>query len=139
MTAIADANRALIRATFEGWQAGTASIVDLFAPEMVWRIEGYSLVCGEYPTAQDFIEQVLQPFGARFSKGERFRPVNIRSILAEGDTVVIIWDGHGVCNDGVAYDNSYAWILKFRDGKVIDGTAFFDSISLDAMWQRVTP
>jgi ketosteroid isomerase-like protein len=139
MTDTADANRRLIRTVFEGWQAGTASVVDLFAPAMVWRIEGHSEVCGEYATAQDFIDQVLAPFGARFARGERFRPISIRSILADGDTVVVIWDGRGICNDGVPYENSYAWILQLRDGKVIDGTAFFDSISLNNLWQRVTP
>jgi ketosteroid isomerase-like protein len=139
MTETADANRRLIQSAFEAWHAGEASIADLFAPNMVWRIEGNSLVCGEYPTAQDFVEQVLEPFGARFSKGEGFRPVNVRSVLADDDTVVVIWDGHGVCNDGVPYDNSYAWILKLRGGKVIDGTAFFDSIAFNDLWQRVTP
>jgi len=135
----ADANRDLVRTAFEGWQAGTTSVADLFAPDMVWRIEGHSLVCGEYPTAQDFLEQVLAPFGARFSEGERFCPVNIRSVLADGDTVAVIWDGRGICNDGLPYENSYAWILQLRDGKVIDGTAFFDSISFNDLWQRVTP
>jgi ketosteroid isomerase-like protein len=139
MTDTAEANRRLIRSAFQGWQAGTASIADLFAPDMVWRIEGHSEACGEYTSAQDFIEQVLAPFGARFSQGERFRPVNIRSVLADGDTVVVIWDGRGICNDKVPYENSYAWILRLRDGKVIDGTAFFDSMSFNALWQRVTP
>jgi uncharacterized protein len=139
MTDTADANRRLITSAFEAWKAGTANIADLFAPTMVWRIEGQSLVFGEYPTARDFIDDVLQPFAARFSTGQRFRPVSIRSVLADGDVVVVIWDGHGVANDGIPYDNSYAWILQLRDGKIIDGTAFFDSISFDALWRRVTP
>jgi ketosteroid isomerase-like protein len=139
MTETADANRRLIESAFEAWKAGTGNIADLFAPTMVWRIEGLSLVCGEYTSARDFIDGVLQPFAARFSTGQRFRPVNIRSVLADGDTVVVVWDGHGVANDGVPYDNSYAWILQLRDGKVIDGTAFFDSIAFDAFWRRVTP
>ncbi|HEY2834173.1 MAG TPA: nuclear transport factor 2 family protein [Sporichthyaceae bacterium] len=139
MSEIADANRRLIQSAFDAWRAGTANISDLFAPTMVWRIEGHSLVNGEYTSAQDFIDLVLQPFGARFSTGQRFRPVNIRSVLADGDTVVVIWDGHGVANDDVPYENSYAWIMQLRDGKVIDGTAFFDSISFDTFWQRVKP
>jgi ketosteroid isomerase-like protein len=29
--------------------------------------------------------------------------------------------------------------MKMRDGKVIDGTAFYDSISFNELWSRVQP
>jgi len=74
-----------------------------------------------------------------FAAGERFRPVRIRSVHADGDTVIVIWDGSGVANDGRRYDNSYAWVMRLRDGQVIDGTAFYDSISFNDLWQRVIP
>ena len=134
-----EANRETVRRAFEAWQAGTSPISDVFAPEMVWRIEGQSVASKEYASKQEFIDEVLAPFGARFSAGERFRPVTIRSIHADGDTVVVLWDGHGIANDGRPYDNSYAWIMELRDGKVVDGTAFYDSISFNDLWSRVTP
>ena len=64
----------------------------MFAPDLVWRIEGHSLTSKEYRSRQQFIDEVLAPFEARFSRGEPFRPTTIRSITAEGDTVVV-WDG----------------------------------------------
>ena len=134
-----EANRETVRRAFEAWQAGTSPISDVFAPEMVWRIEGHSLASREYASKQEFIDEVLTPFGARFSAGERFRPVTIRSILADGDTVVVLWDGRGVANDGKTYENSYAWIMELRDGEVVDGTAFYDSISFNDLWNRVAP
>jgi uncharacterized protein len=134
-----EANRETIRAAFEAWQDGTAPIADVFAPEMVWRIEGHSVASREYASKQEFIDEVLAPFGARFEAGERFRPVRIRSIHADGDTVIVLWDGRGVANDGRPYENSYAWFMRMRDGQVVDGTAFFDSISLNDLWSRVQP
>jgi ketosteroid isomerase-like protein len=53
--------------------------------------------------------------------------------------VVVVWDGHGVANDGKPYDNVYAWIMKMHNGMVVDGTAFYDSISFNDLWTRVTP
>jgi ketosteroid isomerase-like protein len=106
---------------------------------MAWRIEGHSVASKEYATKQQFVDEVLAPFGARFSAGERFRPITIRSIHADGDTVVVLWDGHGVANDGRPYDNTYAWFMTLRDGKVVDGTAFYDSISFNDLWARVAP
>jgi uncharacterized protein len=65
------------------------------------------------------------------------RPVRIRSIHADGDTVIVLWDGHGTANDGQPYNNSYAWFMRMRDGKITDGTAFYDSISFNDLWSRI--
>jgi ketosteroid isomerase-like protein len=135
----AESNRQIIREAFDAWQAGTARITDVFAAEMVWRIEGHSLAAREYGDTQQFIDEVLAPFGARFSSSEPFRPTTIRSVHADGDTVIVLWDGRGIANDGQPYENTYAWFMRMRDGKVVDGTAFFDSISFNDLWTRVAP
>ena len=139
MSDATESNRQTIRDAFAAWQAGTAPITDVFAPDMVWRIEGHSLAAKDYKNRQEFVDEVLTPFGARFAAGERFRPIRIRSVTADGDTVVVVWDGHGVANDGRPYENSYAWVMRLRDGKVVDGTAFYDSLSFNDLWARVAP
>ena len=106
---------------------------------MVWRIEGQSLASKEYNGKRQFIDEVLTPFGARFSSSDPFRPVEIRSLHADGDTVIVLWDGRGIANDGQPYENSYAWVMKLHNGKVIDGMAFYDSISFNDLWTRVEP
>lgn len=131
-------NSRLVRAAFEAWRSGTAPITDLFAADMTWRIEGRSRVAGHYANTTQFVDEVLGPFGARFVRGDRFRPVAIRSVHSDGDTVIVVWDGRGVANDGRPYENSYAWFMELRDGKVVDGTAFFDSIAFDELWERVS-
>jgi hypothetical protein len=47
----------------------------------------------------------------------------------------MIWriEGH----DGQQYENSYVWVMKLADGRVVDGTAFYDSISFNELWARV--
>ena len=134
-----ESNRESIRRAFQAWQDGTGAIADIFDPDLVWRIEGHSLASREYTSSQDFIDEVLAPFGARFAAGEPFRPSDVRSIHADDDTVIVVWDGHGVANDGQPYENSYAWIMRLRDGKVVDGTAFYDSISFNDLWTRIQP
>jgi ketosteroid isomerase-like protein len=132
-------HRRIAVAAFEAWQRGEAPITEIFAPQMSWRIEGHSAASGEYRSTQEFVDRVLAPFGARFVDGEPFRPVAIRSVHADGDTVIVLWDGRGVANDGVPYENSYAWFMTFEDGKVVDGTAFYDSIAFNELWERVEP
>lgn len=137
--AATEANRTTIRRAFKAWQQGTGAITDVFAPDMIWRIEGHSLASKEYTDKQQFIDEVLTPFGARFASADPFRPTAIRGVYADGDTVIVLWDGRGIANDSQPYENSYAWFMRLRDGKVIDGTAFYDSISFNDLWTRVEP
>jgi ketosteroid isomerase-like protein len=134
-----ETNRRVVSRAFDAWQAGASPITDLFAEDMVWRIAGRSVASREYASKREFVEDVLVPFGERFEGGERFRPVAIRAVYADGDTVIVLWDGRGVAKDGVPYENTYAWFMRMRDGAVVDGTAFYDSIAFDELWERVRP
>ena len=49
--------------------------------------------------------------------GNPFRPVLIRAIYADSDTVIVVGDGRGIANDGQPDENSYAWIMGLADGK----------------------
>ena len=69
-----ETNRDIIRQAFEAWQQGTGAIADVFAPGMVWRIEGHSAASKLYTSRQQFIDEVLAPSGAPFTVSEPFRP-----------------------------------------------------------------
>jgi ketosteroid isomerase-like protein len=69
-----ETNREIIRQAFDAWCQGTGAITDVFAPGMVWRIEGHSAASKEYRSKQQFIDEVLAPFGARFTVSEPFLP-----------------------------------------------------------------
>jgi ketosteroid isomerase-like protein len=46
-----EANRKIIRRAFDEWQQGSGAITDVFARDMVWRIEGHSAASKEYGTS----------------------------------------------------------------------------------------
>src|SRR3954468_1883104 len=83
-TDVTESNRQAIREAFEAWQAGTAPITDVFAADMVWRIEGHSVASRQYADRDAFVDEVLAPFAARFAAGERFRPVRWRGRRRDG-------------------------------------------------------
>ena len=135
-----ETNRALVTRAFVAWQKGEGYIGELFADRMTWRIENSSLAAGSYADKADFFARVLTPFGARFANSaEPFRPVDIRSVHADGDTVIVMFDGRGVASDGIVYENTYAWFLRMADGQVVDGVAFFDGPAFDELWTRIQP
>ena len=50
----------------------------------------------------------------------------------------MVWDGQGTTTVGTTYQNTYAWFMTLSGGKVIDGTAFYDSIAFNELWDSVT-
>ncbi|MGX7678762.1 nuclear transport factor 2 family protein [Jatrophihabitans sp. DSM 45814] len=125
----------IVRKAFDDWTDGTAYVSSIFAPDMTWEIVGHSDASGRYATAQEFQEKVLIPFGQRFKPDQPFRPVTIRGFFVDADSVIVIWDGEGTTVADTTYRNTYAWIMTLRDGQVVDGIAFYDSISFNELWK----
>jgi ketosteroid isomerase-like protein len=133
-------NRDIITKAFDEWSNGTGYVSSIFADDMTWEIVGHSAASRRYANAAEFIAEVLQPFGARFTTEHPFKPVKIRQVVADGDTVVVLWDGEGETIVGTTYRNTYAWFMTLNgDGKIVDGTAFYDSISFNELWETVKP
>jgi hypothetical protein len=129
-------NKALIEAKFTAWAAGTGSPYELLADDATWTITGRSLASKTYSSREAFMNEVIRPFNARMSVG--LKPT-IRNIYAESDTVVVHFDAKGMARDGMPYENTYAWFLGLRGGKVTKAYAFFDSIAFNDLWANVQP
>ncbi|MGO7733183.1 nuclear transport factor 2 family protein [Rhizobium leguminosarum] len=127
-------NKAIVQRAFDAWAAGTGSPYDLLADNATWTITGNSLASKTYPSREAFIGEVIRPFNARMSVG--LKP-KIRNIYAEGNTVVVFFDASGRARDDKPYVNTYAWFLDLRDGKIINASAFFDSVIFNDFWTRV--
>jgi ketosteroid isomerase-like protein len=134
-------NKEIVAEAFSAWSEGSAYITDLFADDLTWEIVGRSAAAGRYEGRQQFIDEVLHPFGARFGTEQPFRPVAVRGVYEDeaAATVVVLWDGEGTTTAGTSYTNTYAWFLTLAAGKVVDGTAFYDSIAFDELWRNVPP
>jgi hypothetical protein len=129
-------NRALVAKGFEAWAAGTGSPYDLLADNARWTITGNSLAAKTYPSKEAFLAEVIRPFNARMR--DRLIPT-VHHLYVDGDTVIAFFDAKGVAKDGEAYVNTYAWILRLQNERIVEANAFFDSIAFDALWRRVTP
>ena len=134
-------NRQIVADAFAAWSAGTGYVTSIFATDMRWEIVGRSAVSKRYDSTQQFVDEVLHPFGARFSPERPFRPVVVRAVYADDEqsAVAVVWDGEGTTTAGTTYRNTYAWFMTLRDGKVVAGTAFYDSIAFNELWDEVAP
>jgi len=49
----------------------------------------------------------------------------IVSVIAEGDRVVVEFEGNGVLSNGESYDNQYCMVFKLREGKICQVNEYF--------------
>ena len=139
VTVVETSNRERTEKAFRDWQAGTGYITNLLADNLRWTIVGRSAVSKTFRSKDEFVGEVLRPFGARFSQSRPFKPAAVRGVYADGDSVIVMRDGEGTRLDGNPYENTYAWFMRFREGLVVEATAFFDSIAFNELWGEVSP
>jgi hypothetical protein len=133
---VEEKKRQVVKVAFDNWRRGTGSVFDLLASDAKWTISGLAVASGTYQSRRDFMDQVIVPFNARLST-----PLvpTVRAIYADGDMIIVLWDGAALARDGKSYENTYSWFLKMRDGKIVSATAVFDSIAFNDLWKRVRP
>lgn len=129
-------NKRLVREAFDRWSAGTGGPFELLTDDASWTITGSSPVSKTYASKEDFMAGVIRPFNARMT--QPLKPT-VRGLHADGDTVVVLFDGASECVDGQPYRNTYAWFIRMEDGRAVEVTAFFDTRLFDEMWERVAP
>lgn len=127
--------KAVVAAAFDQRAAGGTNFFDtMLSPDVVWTIEGSTSTAGKYTGRNDFVERAVRPFASRLSVP--VRPV-AKQVWADGDHVIIHWQGEGMARDGVPYRNSYSWIFRIKDGKAVEVTAFLDLAPYEEVLRRV--
>ena len=124
-------NRQIVGTAFAAWAAGGQTFFDdVLAPDVVWTIKGSGPSAGVYRGRRDLLERAVKPLSARLATP--IRPT-LRKLLAEGEHVIVHWDGEAVTSGGKPYTNSYVWILRMQDGRAAQVTAFLDLVAYDAV------
>jgi ketosteroid isomerase-like protein len=57
----------------------------------------------------------------------------IEKLVAEGDTVVLEFQGNAVLSNGKPYCNEYVFVLTFADGKIKQLNEYFCTVLADAL------
>ena len=99
-SSIQEHNKSLVQASFDNWRSGTGSPFDLLAPHVEWTIVGSSPLSETYRSKNEFLDKVIHPFNARM---ETPLVPSVRGIYADGDMVIILFDGAATAMDGVPY------------------------------------
>jgi ketosteroid isomerase-like protein len=108
-------NAALGRADPEG-------LTDLAHPDVEYREDPRWPGSGVYRGPKEIqarFEEYLEILGPM--------DLTLREVLDAGDSVVLVYDQHGKSvPTGVPFEHEWAYVLTFRDGRVIEWRAYFE-------------
>ncbi|GAA0555746.1 nuclear transport factor 2 family protein [Rheinheimera aquimaris] len=133
--AITQQNKQFIAQAFQQWADGGGTFFqDVLSTDVIWTIKGTGPAAGIYRGRDAFIEQAVAPFAARLSS---FVKPTVNNIWADGNDVVVYWDGAGVAKDGKPYNNSFVWIFKMENLRATEVIAFLDLSQYEDVINRI--
>ncbi len=132
-----DGNQAFIREAFERWATGDADFFNLLADNVTWHIAGFDpVIARTYHGRQALLDGAVRPLAARLNG--KLQPT-VRRIWADGDDVIVHWDGEAAVYDSTRYRNTYLWILTVKDRRIVAVTAFLDNAAFKAVLDKPVP
>lgn len=122
---ITESNRARI---YEIWaemaQGNGAPFVEAMAEDFTWRMTGQTPWSGVYAGKADVRGRLLKALNAQFATPYRSTSTLIH---ADGDFVIVECQGEVKTVRGRDYNNTYCFVIRMRDGRMMELTEYLDS------------
>ena len=99
---------------------------DCLGPDAVTITKGFAQVSGQ--RNRETMLATVTAFKDIVPTG--FRP-KVHRVIAEGDTVVLEWEGDAVLSNGEPYCNQYAFIFTFKNGLISRLNEYFCTVLAD--------
>ncbi len=126
-----ESNRALVAEAFQAWESGDSRpFFALVADDVRWTVIGSTGISGTFTSKAAFVAGATSRLYRVFAD-----PLiaSVRRVLADGDHVVLQWDGRTRSKGGVPYEQTYCWVLRLVDGRIVEAEAYLDTELVTAM------
>jgi len=119
-------NKQTVRNNFEQLALGNgAPLLDSLADNVQWTIIGTTSLSKTFNGKQDVIDGLLVPFREALVDGHIH--IHVDNVLGDGDFVAVQGHGQAMTKRGVAYNNTYCWVYRFEQGKIVAITEYLDT------------
>ncbi|KAK7540559.1 uncharacterized protein J3D65DRAFT_615699 [Phyllosticta citribraziliensis] len=119
-----------IKAIFKPMEEGEAEkVFERVHPHVDWTVMGTHPIAGRYTSLEDFLNSTLK----RLTAIMKTSPIRIktRNVIGGGDSewaVVELYADGVECKNGLKFENTYAWCMRFNeDGQIVQVRAYLDS------------
>ena len=119
------ANKDVVTAIFAETAKGNGRpYIDAIADDAAWIGRGHNSWSGVYRGKDAILSDLLGPLSKLLDGRNTCIPTRIH---ADGDFVIVEAKGQNQLKDGRRYDNEYCFVIKMRDGKMIEITEYLDT------------
>jgi uncharacterized protein len=105
-------------------QGRVRPLFDAMAEDVTWRWMGVRQWSRTFEGKRLVVDTL---FGGAWETLSPSSSVEVHSIHADGDSVVVEHSGRNVLADGRRYDNNYCWIFRFQDGLIQEVREYMDT------------
>ena len=112
---MSEANKQVVLRFIEAMSTNNPELMaETLAPDGKAVTKGYSKFSGERP--RNLVVGAVESFKEIFPKGLN---LDVKTVMADGDRVVVEAEGNAVTGDGNSYPNQYCFVATLRDGKIV--------------------
>ena len=130
---ITSANKERIRQVMAELDKGNGKpFVEAMADDVSWTIPGDTPWSRTYRGKQSVVHELLRPVYAQFATPYIS---STRRVMADGDMVVIEFDGRVTTKAGKAYNNRYCYVCRMEGGRIRDLVEYFDTALVNSALQ----
>ena len=94
-------------------------------PIVQWTITGTNVLSGTCLSRQDFIDNAINKLKASLVGGIK---MVVQHIYVDNDTAIVEMKAIATTKKGMPYNNQYAWIQRFQQGKIIEAKVYYDDV-----------
>jgi ketosteroid isomerase-like protein len=94
------------------------------ADDVQWTVMGTHPLAGTYKSKQDFLLHTFQRLNKILKEGVVLR---VNNILVQGDTAVVEMESTSTALNGMPFNNTYCWIVRFENDVIVEVRAYVDS------------
>jgi ketosteroid isomerase-like protein len=121
----AEEHKAMLKNMFAELAKGNGeALLDALDDNIQWTVTGTTSISKTYNGKQEVIADFLGPFGEAIDGHIHITPDNF---IADGDYVALQGRGESRTKTGVDYNNTYCWVYKFKDGKIVSIVEYLDT------------
>lgn len=118
-------NKEIITAIFAETAKGNGRpYVEAMADDAVWIARGHNSWAGVYRGKQTILTDIFGRLRDLLDGRNTCIPSRIH---ADGDFVIVEAKGQNKLKDGRRYDNEYCFVIRMRDGKMVEITEYLDT------------
>jgi ketosteroid isomerase-like protein len=100
----------------------SVAIANMYAEDGIHIVTGTTAISGVYTK-----QQMLAAAGGIFAPFPDGLRMKVHSMIADGDRVAVEVESHGRHVSGEVYNQHYFWMLRFRDGEIVESKEYLDT------------